>query len=123
MIVDQEHIKSKFDELIRRLEYFDRNYQNVPLRLAKDIRDLVIGEQSDEILTAVMAEYKRATSLHGSFNSTHEGYAIIKEEVDELWDEVKKNGSSKALQEEAIQIAAMAIRFCTDLAAGENDDN
>lgn len=67
------------------------------------------------IMQAVDAEYHRAVSLHGSFSSTHEGYAIIKEEVDELWDGVKKNDDKKLLKEEAIQIAAMAIRFCIDI--------
>ncbi len=67
------------------------------------------------ILQAVDAEYRRAVSLHGSFSSTHEGYAIIKEEVDELWDGIKKNDDRKLLKEEAIQIAAMAIRFCIDI--------
>jgi hypothetical protein len=66
-------------------------------------------------IKAVEAEYRRATSLHGCFNSTHEGWAVIKEEVDELWDGVKKNDNKKLLREEAIQIAAMAIRFCTDI--------
>lgn len=53
MSKDQEQIKSKLDELIRRLEYFNRDYQNVPLQLAKDIRELVIDKtlaagESDE---------------------------------------------------------------------------
>lgn len=43
-----DEIKSKLDDLIARLEYFDRDYQNVPLPLAKEIRDLVIGEQTEE---------------------------------------------------------------------------
>lgn len=67
------------------------------------------------VMQAVDAEYRRAVSLHGSFNSTHEGYAIIKEEMDELWDGIKKNDDRKLLEEEAIQIAAMAIRFCIDI--------
>ncbi len=69
----------------------------------------------DTITQAVDAEYRRAASLHGPFSSTHEGYAIIKEEVDELWDGIKKNDDIKLLKEEAIQIAAMAIRFCMDI--------
>ena len=84
------------------------------LRKASSMPDCRDGGAED-ICKAVLIEYYRATSLHGSFNSTHEGYAVIKEEVDELWDEVKKNGPSKALREEAIQIAAMAIRFCMDI--------
>lgn len=67
------------------------------------------------IIDAVDAEYRRAVALHGAFSSTHEGYAIIKEEVDELWDGVKKNDPPMKLKEEAIQIAAMAIRFCIDI--------
>lgn len=67
------------------------------------------------VIQAVDAEYRRAVSLHGPFSSTHEGYAIIQEEVDELWGGIKKNDSREALKEEAIQVAAMAIRFCIDI--------
>lgn len=49
------------------------------------------------------------------FNSTHEGYAVLLEEVDELWDEVKSNGSNERLKAEAVQVAAMAIRFIQEL--------
>lgn len=61
----------------------------------------------------VKAELKEATSKFGSFNNAHEGYAVILEELDELWDEIKNNHTM--LQEkEAIQVAAMAIRFLVD---------
>ncbi len=42
-------------------------------------------------------------------NSLHEGYAILLEEVDEFWDEVKKkpkNRDKKKLIEEIVQCAA-----------------
>ena len=42
------------------------------------------------------------------FNSSHEGFAVLKEEVDELWDAIKSNDLSAA-QKEAIQVAAMAL--------------
>jgi hypothetical protein len=48
------------------------------------------------------------------FNSSHEGYAVLKEEVDELWDEIKNNKcpmSSVNQKKEAIQVGAMAIKF------------
>ena len=48
------------------------------------------------------------------FNSYHEGYAVLKEEVDELWDDIKGNRRSGA-REEAVQVAAMAIQFLIDL--------
>ena len=67
-----------------------------------------------EIVQEVLAELDIATAKFGSFNSSHEGYAILKEEVDELWDEVKANRPNRA-REEAVQVAAMAIRFLIDL--------
>jgi hypothetical protein len=62
----------------------------------------------------ILLELERSTNKFGPFNSTHEGYAVIKEELDELWDEIKKNGSSERLHKEATQVAAMAVRFLID---------
>ncbi len=53
-----------------------------------------------------------------AMNSAHEGYAVLLEEVDELWDHVKvKQGKRDiaAMRKEAIQVAAMAIRFMLDV--------
>lgn len=72
----------------------------------------------NNIFTAIMNEYQSATSKYPAFHSTHEGYAVIKEEVDELWNGVKANKGmmgNNELKSEAIQIAAMAIRFIKDL--------
>lgn len=71
-------------------------------------------EQKDTAFKEVLAELNRATEKYGSFTSTHEGYAVILEELDELWDEVKTNGSNERLRKEATQVAAMAIRFMLD---------
>ena len=52
------------------------------------------------------------------FHSAHEGYAVLLEEVDELWDEVKKkprNREPQKMRAEAIQIAAMALRMVLDV--------
>lgn len=50
------------------------------------------------------------------FNSPHEGWAVLFEEVDELWDEVKANrGCSASARAEAVQVAAMALRFIIDI--------
>jgi hypothetical protein len=66
----------------------------------------------------VLNEVERASSKYPSFNSPHEGYAVLLEEVDELWDEVKADNIDLACAE-AIQVAAMAIRFVVDLSAGK----
>ena len=71
------------------------------------------------ISTAIANEFIDAVEKHGFpyFNSYHEGYAVIKEELDELWEEVKKypKQDNENLKKEAIQIGAMALRFVYDL--------
>ena len=66
----------------------------------------------------VLKEFNRATNIYGAFFSAHEGYAILLEEVDELWDEVKKKrsvGNYQRMVDEAVQVAAMALRFIVDM--------
>ena len=67
-------------------------------------------------LEDVWDELERATNLHGTFGTAHHGYAVIHEELDELWDVVKsKKGTKDRMRAEAKQVAAMAIRFMADL--------
>ncbi len=68
-----------------------------------------------EIIDKIEDEYIIALTKFPRFNSAHEGYAVIKEEVDELWDEIKKSQRPLEMKEEAIQIAAMALRFIIDV--------
>ena len=72
----------------------------------------------DSIIEDVKNEYLMAVLMHGRFYNAHEGYAVLLEEVDELWDEVKKKQGTpnrlKNIREEAIQVAAMAIRIIHD---------
>ena len=72
----------------------------------------------DKILNDIKNEAIRASGLYPKFHSTHEGYAVINEEVDELWDLVKSNkgiNGNSEFRKECIQIAAMAVRFIKDL--------
>jgi len=68
----------------------------------------------EEWISKIKAEYEQATQKFGKFNSTHEGYGVIKEEFDELWDEIKANSSKEVMEKEAIQLAAMSLRFLVD---------
>lgn len=59
----------------------------------------------------------RATSLFPPFNSYHEGYAVILEELEELKAQIFKHTADRSLEKltnEATQVAAMAIRFLVD---------
>jgi len=73
-----------------------------------------------EIVEDVWEEYVNAIEKFEIFPTTHHGFAVIKEEVDELWEEVKKKEQKaperkRRMKLEAVQIAAMAIRFIKDL--------
>lgn len=71
----------------------------------------------DFVMSLVGEEMMGATAKFPPFKSEHEGYAIILEEVDELWDAIKSNKTSSKLDrmKEAIQVSAMAMRFVHDL--------
>ncbi len=74
------------------------------------------------IVDEVVAELERATALHGPMSSPHEGYAVLQEEVNELWEEVKANiRDDDTMRAEAIQVAAMAIRFILDCCTDEEE--
>ena len=67
----------------------------------------------------ISCEYCRAKEIFPPFNSAHEGFAILKEEVDELWQEVKHGENPADLKAEAIQVGAMAMRFLVDVCGKE----
>lgn len=65
-----------------------------------------------DALTEVFQEVSRAEAKHPPFASAHEGHSVIFEEVDELWDHVKADtGYSQEAYKEAIQVAAMGVRY------------
>jgi hypothetical protein len=72
-----------------------------------------------KIAYQVVQELRSATRHFRPFNSAHEGYSVILEECDELWDVIKlakrDTLSLSSMREEAIQVAAMAIRFVRDV--------
>jgi hypothetical protein len=64
----------------------------------------------------VKRELERARLKHKKANSPHEGYAIIKEELEEFWAEVKGQHHDKArMRVELVQIAAMCQRVSEDV--------
>jgi hypothetical protein len=94
------------------------------------------NEETKKLIEEVMYELVNARSKFPSFNSYHEGYAVLLEEVDELWDEVKKKQkpanylelphemrmkfqNDNKIRAEAIQVAAMALRIIVDLCDNE----
>jgi hypothetical protein len=77
-----------------------------------------MNDRKTIVLDAVARELDRAISKHSNFNSAHEGYAVILEELDELWEHVRRRREERDrgdMEKEAIQIAAMAVRFAVDI--------
>ena len=69
-------------------------------------------------LRLVEKEVTRAMSMYPPHNSAHEAYAVLLEDFDELWDEVKKSLKKRdpeAMETESVHVAAMAVRFIIDV--------
>ena len=70
------------------------------------------------LMIEIRSEVARAEENWPPMNSAHEAYAILLEEVDELKAHVWTNQKRRdlpAMRKEAIQVAAMAIRFVRDV--------
>lgn len=71
-----------------------------------------------DTLKEISQELDRSNKIFPHFHSTHEGYAVILEEVHELWEMVRNNKEvvgDENMRKECIQIAAITIRFIEDL--------
>lgn len=80
----------------------------------------------DEALQLVRDEVHKARSKHRKFASAHEGYAVLLEEVEELWDDIKadKHKSPDTAHEplkEAIQVGAMVVAMIAEVLGDRKD--
>ena len=79
------------------------------LKLRYDILYKVAVEVKHELRDAYF-KFPRTSA------NNHEAYAVLLEETDELWDEIKKKDpDQEKVRNEAIQVAAMAIRMIVDM--------
>lgn len=90
-----------------------------------------MNDRLEVVCLEIANAYEKARDKHKPMNSPHEGYAVILEELDELWDEVKgwqpKSSFAGAMPErdyeyqqsklrkEALHVAAMALAFIVDV--------
>lgn len=92
-------------------------------------RTLDYSRASDD----VFRELNRARRSVPAMKSAREGYAAILEELDGLWEEIKKNPRlaypvaadpaqwhRDRVRAEAVQVAAMALRFVEDICDNPN---
>ncbi len=72
-----------------------------------------LGERIVDVAIAIVTEVVRAEKLHPPINSLHEGYAVIAEELDEFWEQVRLKARDRdplAVRTELIQTAAVCVR-------------
>lgn len=82
------------------------------------VSDQALIEAMRRVSHEVRMELLDAVTNWPPFNSAHEGYAVLREEVDELWAHVKTNQKRRdlaAMRKEAVQCAAMAMRFALEV--------
>ena len=65
--------------------------------------------QEQAELDSILKEFCLARNKFGGFHSLHEAYAILLEEVEELWEAIKGNLPYDMIKGEARQVAAMAL--------------
>lgn len=78
-----------------------------------EYRTLSDGTMPREVIeTSIHEELDKAYRKHGAERwGRHEFYAILKEEVDELWDAIKRDEPLDNVMDEAIDVAAMCFRY------------
>ncbi len=72
-----------------------------------------------KIFATISEELDRANSMFGPFNSCHEGYAVMLEEFQEFWEEIRLAKRSDvlnvAMMTELIQFLAMGVKLIESL--------
>lgn len=72
----------------------------------------------EDALALVVQELERVEGMHGPLLNLHHAYGVLKEELDELWDEIKKKSKDRApaaIAMEASQVATVALRLLIHL--------
>jgi len=67
-------------------------------------------------MNLISDETARIQEIEDKYNSFHEASAVIREEYEELWDEIKmKHHDVGKIQFEAVHLAAVTLRLLIEL--------
>lgn len=78
----------------------------------------IIDRTMAALLTEIQWEVERAKKHGEKFASLHEAYAVILEELDEVWDLTRmkrRDRDPNEIRKEMVQIAAMAVKAIQSL--------
>ena len=91
----------------------DRSLHNLWLSVGDEMSNAV-----SQFLHDMTLELEKAETLHDAYNSYHEAYAVILEELDEFWEIVRMKTGDRNHRDaycELVQIAVTAWRTAKDL--------
>lgn len=75
-----------------------------------------VEQRITQVVSMIHVEVLAAMEKHPKFPTAHHGHSVIREELEELWEHVRKDtGQLGPAKREAIQVAAMAVRYILDL--------
>jgi len=83
--------------------------------MANEQSGLIQKQLIETAANEIYREYLRALGIHEPIKTRHEGYAVILEELDELWEAIRNNEDIDKVRLEAAQVGAMALRFIVDI--------
>lgn len=73
----------------------------------------------DMLMEEIKVELVKSMTKHAPMHSPHEGSSVIREELEELWEHVMADtGRTPEARKEAMQLAAMGMRYVLDLCMG-----
>ena len=76
-------------------------------------RNPMPAQTRDRLMSEIQAEVLRAARHGAQFASLHEAYAVILEELDEVWEITrlkKRDREASKIRKELIQLGAMAVK-------------
>jgi Protein of unknwon function (DUF3310) len=103
--------ESELDDLMKAQWYIERRLMQVKIDKKR------LAAVASEMCHTLVA----ARTKHKHFASGHEGYAVMLEELDELWDEIRfwqptpDQENILRMRKEALQLGAMAIAFVMEV--------
>lgn len=91
----------------------------------RELDELCVSELNTAVNGAqeFAMELARARRKFGPMASAHEGYAVIAEEFDELWDIVKQKQTERdyaAMRKEVVQLGTMVLAFLVEIVDAGN---
>lgn len=116
-----EQVEAKRAEFDKQFDALKQS--RAAVQSTQELWNSVTKDPLDLLALEAAAELRRGDSIHGkgsmwpgNGDSAHAAYAVLNEERDELWDEVKaRHFDPIRARKEAIQVAAMALRFVRNI--------